>query len=80
MAVSRGFSLLAKRHWRQRRISEYIAAVVMRVAAVIAVARGVQGDGDEEAGRCLGKSAGGVAVRNSGACSYADNSAAEAAV
>ena len=52
----------------------------MRVAAVIAVARGVQGDGDEEAGRCLGKSAGGVAVRNSGACSYADNSAAEAAV
>ena len=44
-----GFSQLAKPDWRQGRISEYIAAVVVGVAAVIAVAQGVQGNGDEGA-------------------------------
>ena len=52
----------------------------MGLAAVIAVAGGVQGNGDEGAGSCIGKNAGSVAVRNSGADSDGGSSATEAAV
>ena len=71
---------VAQRHWRRGRISEYLAAVVVRVAAIIAVARGGQGSGDEGAGSCIGKRADSVAVRNSGAGSDGGSSPAEAAV
>ena len=72
---SRGrFLQMAKRNWRRGRISQYLAAVVVRVAAVIAVAGGLQGSGDEGACSCAGKSTGSVAGSDGG------NSATEAAV
>ena len=39
-AVARRFLQVAKRNWRRGRISDYLAAVVVRVAAVIAIAGG----------------------------------------